>query len=306
MKTSDLPDVQAEKPEVEIGLNKVGIDGVKKLVEVEGKNRPIVLVGEFSAFVDLPAGRKGVDMSRNIEATNEVLDEMTKNKVESIEKLCRHISEELLDRHSYTTRTEVKMEADYVYKEKTPESNKDTQGSAKVYAGGVAGRQSKEYIGVEVTGVTACPCSQSMMEEEARQKLKKLDVNEDSIKEFLEDIPQPAHSQRSNSFISIKTEKVSVDIEDLIEIARSSMSSKIYNLAKREDEHFMTKEMHKNPKFVEDSVRDMAKIAVKKLDLPDDALVTLKQRNEESIHQHDVYSEVVKEFGQIRNMVSKK
>lgn len=81
------------------------------------------------------------------------------------------------------------------------------------------------------------------------------------------------------------------------------MSSRIYNLAKRPDEHSMTREMHENARFVEDVVREMARNVSERFDLPDDAVVTMKQENEESIHQHNAYSERIMTFGDLRRQI---
>jgi GTP cyclohydrolase FolE2 len=49
---------------------------------------------------------------------------------------------------------------------------------------------------------------------------------------------------------------------------------------------------HKNPRFVEDCVRQMAKKVLAEFEyLSGDSVVTIKQTNEESIHQHDAYAE---------------
>lgn len=43
---------------------------------------------------------------------------------------------------------------------------------------------------------------------------------------------------------------------------------------------------------MEDCVREMAKRVVEKFSyLPGDSIITIKQTNEESIHQHDAYAE---------------
>ncbi|MCL7417749.1 MAG: GTP cyclohydrolase, FolE2/MptA family, partial [Halalkalicoccus sp.] len=71
-----LPDVQADSPEVTVGLSQVGVTGVDKLVKVARPDeRPIVLMADFSVFVDLPSWRKGADMSRNMEVINEILED---------------------------------------------------------------------------------------------------------------------------------------------------------------------------------------------------------------------------------------
>ncbi|MFW5929713.1 MAG: GTP cyclohydrolase MptA [Halobacteriota archaeon] len=305
MNTSQLPDVQAGRPEVEVGLERVGVTGVQKLVEVGREDdRPLVFMAEFDVYVDLPAERKGIDMSRNMEVTNEVVDDLTREPVYRVEDLCAEIAERLLGRHDYTTRTEVEMEADYMYRERTPASDLDTQGFAVVHASAVATDEGvRRSIGVEVTGTTACPCAQGMMEGEAAEKLDELGLSDSEVDDFLSDVPQAAHNQRSRSYLSVEGEDVEVDVDDLLEIARDSMSSRIYNLAKRPDEHHMVQEMHRNSKFVEDVVREMAREVVASLDLSDDAVVSMKQVNEESIHQHDAYSERVARFGDLRDQI---
>jgi len=65
----------------------------------------------------------------------------------------------------------------------------------------------------------------------------------------------------------------------------------------------MTQQMHENARFVEDVVREMAAGVADEFDLPDDAVVTMTQENEESIHQHNAYSERVMTFGDLRKEV---
>ena len=306
MSSESLPDVQATKPEVEVGLNRVGVTDVKKLVKVSrSDDRPLVFTAEFNVYVDLPSERKGIDMSRNMEVTNEVLDDLTREPVYRVEDLCAEIASRLLDRHDYTTRAEVEMEAEYMYREDTPSTEMETQGFADVHASAVAnGEGVRKSIGVEVTGTTACPCAQGMMRKDAGDKLRELGLEENRIEEFFEEIPQAAHNQRSRSYLEVEADgDVRVSLDRIIEVARDSMSSRVYNLAKRPDEHSMTREMHENARFVEDVVREMARNVSDSFELPDDAVVTMKQENEESIHQHNAYSERVMTFGDLRRQI---
>ena len=58
---------------------------------------------------------------------------------------------------------------------------------------------------------------------------------------------------------------------------------------------------HKKPMFVEDCVREMAKRVVETFTAPpDDSIITIKQINEESIHQHDAVAERVASIGDLR------
>jgi GTP cyclohydrolase-4 len=83
-----------------------------------------------------------------------------------------------------------------------------------------------------------------------------------------------------------------VDLEKIIRIVKDSMSSGIYELLKRGDEGAVVLAAHKNPRFVEDCVREMAKKVLAEFEyLSGDSVVTIKQTNEESIHQHDAYAE---------------
>jgi len=54
----------------------------------------------------------------------------------------------------------------------------------------------------------------------------------------------------------------------------------------------MTYEAHADAKFVEDCVRALAEGTVDEFGhLPDDAVIHMKQSNDESIHQHNAHAE---------------
>ena len=306
--SQQLPDVQASSPEVTVGLNRVGVTGVEKLVKVARPDqRPIILMAEFEVFVDLPSWRKGADMSRNMEVIDETLEEAVSEPTYRVEDVCGDTAERLLDKHDYTTKAEVRMEAEYVIREETPASGRPTQSSADIIAAATATEEegTTEKIGARVTGMTVCPCSQGMSASRARETLRGLDIDDETIDKFLEQAPQPGHSQRGHATLTIESSGApEVDLNELIEVARDSMSARIYNMAKRPDEDHMTYQSHQNAKFVEDCVRSMAEGVVDEFpDLPDDAIVTMKQSNDESIHQHNAHAERVAEFGTLRSEV---
>ncbi len=306
--SEQLPDVQATSPDVTVGLNRVGVTGVEKLVKLGRENkRPIVLMAEFEVFVDLPSWRKGADMSRNMEVIDETLEAAVAEEVYRVENVCGEAAERLLEKHDYTEQAEVKMKAEYVTREETPVSEKPTQSTATIIASATATEDgTREEIGAEVTGMTVCPCSQGMSVARARQTLTDLDVEEEVIDEFLEEVPQPGHSQRGHATLTVETAgDPPVDLNELIEIARESMSARIYNLAKRPDEDHMTYQSHSDAKFVEDCVRSMAEGVVEAYpDLDDDAIVRMEQSNDESIHQHNAHAERVATFEALASEVN--
>jgi len=298
-----LPDVQASRPDVAVGLNHVGVTGVEKLVTIDrADRRPIVLMADFEVFVDLPGWRKGADMSRNMEVIDETLEAAVSESAYRVEDVCGDAAERLLAKHDYTTKADVRMEAEYVTRDETPASGRPTQSTADIIASATATEDgTREEIGARVTGITVCPCSQGMSTTRARETLRDLDVEEDVIDEFLATVPQPGHSQRGHATLTIESDGApDVDLNEIIEVARDAMSARIYNLAKRPDEDHMTVEAHRNARFVEDCVRALAEGVVEHFPgLPDDAVVTMKQSNDESIHQHNAHAERVATVGDL-------
>ena len=260
--------------------------------------RPVVFISNFDVYVDLPGSLKGANLSRNFEVIDEVLQQAIDGKVNEIENLCSAVARKLLDRHEYADRTEVLMRSEFMVKRETPVSHTTCHEVVKVHARAIAKRTFREpivrkSIGAEVTGMTACPCAQNIMKERANHVLEGLGIDQKTIDAFFAEVPMATHNQRGRGFLCIETDDDQhVDLEKIIHILKESMSSGIYELLKRGDESAVVLAAHKNPRFVEDCVREMAKKVLTGFDyLPGDAVVTIKQTNEESIHQHDAYAE---------------
>jgi len=295
----ELPDVQSSLPEVRINLTRVGVKNVQKLVEVArpGK-RPVIFISNFDVFVDLPGSLKGANLSRNFEVIDDVLQQAIDGEVKVIEELCSVVARKLLDRHEYAERTEVRMQSQFMVRRETPISETSCHEVVNVHASAIAQRNDgspiiRKSIGAEVIGMTACPCAQNIMKDHALHVLENLGVAEDTINAFFDEVPMATHNQRGRGFLCIETDDDQrVSLEKIIKILKDSMSARIYELLKRGDESYVVMEAHKNPRFVEDCVREMArKVIAQFRDLPGDSIVTIKQTNEESIHQHNAYAE---------------
>ncbi|AFV23591.1 hypothetical protein Mpsy_1383 [Methanolobus psychrophilus R15] len=308
-----LPDIQANRPQIAINLTRVGVTNVKKLVEVKRKERrPIVLIATFDIFVDLPSHLKGANLSRNFEAVDEVLEKAVNMPVYEIEQLCSDVAQSLLNRHEYATRAEVLLKSEYVVKRESPSTKMECQEVVDIFAEAIAMREDvenivvKKLIGAEVVGMTACPCAQEIMRDNARKELESLKIEDIKIAEFLHRVPMATHNQRGRGIISIEVEGSKfVSLDKIIEIIERSMSSSVFELLKRSDEAMVVQRAHNNPKFVEDCVRTMAKNVVKDFPLlPDEAIVTIKQINEESIHRHNAFAERLATLGELRNEIS--
>ncbi|MBI4363090.1 MAG: GTP cyclohydrolase I FolE2 [Euryarchaeota archaeon] len=310
-----LADIQSLHPTVPINLTRVGITGVKKLVEVSrpGARRPIILISDFDLFVDLPARMKGANLSRNMEAMNEVLEEAVRRPIYEIEDLCGEVARRLLERHDYASRAEVRLRAELMVERKTPVTKIGCQEMVDIFseARHTRGGEERKLVGAEVLGMTACPCAQEMMRDQAADALREFKLKPEQIERFLEKVPTASHNQRSRGIIAVETtdkprrggapQETRVPLETLIRIIEDSMSSEIFELLKRPDEAHVVHRAHTRPQFVEDCVRAMAQRVVEELDnLPGTALVTIKQVNEESIHRHDAFAERTATLGELR------
>ncbi|MCD7781742.1 MAG: GTP cyclohydrolase MptA [Methanosphaera sp.] len=299
MSIPDFPDTQDKQPEVQLYLTRVGITGVKKLLKINREDkRPIILLPTFNAYVDLPNTQKGIHMSRNTEAISDVINEVTDDYGTQLETVCADIAKKLLDKHEYALKAEVEAESEYIINKLSPVTNKKTQETTTILAKAIAQKDSngdvtvRKMIGTEVVGMTVCPCAQESVEKASREKLLEF-LDEQTTQKVIDSVTFASHNQRGRGTILLEVpESQNVNVDDLIDVIQSSMSSPVCEILKRPDENRIVTNAHQKPVFVEDCVRNMVIGLLDKYpDLPDDSIVTFKQVNEESIHQHNAYAE---------------
>jgi GTP cyclohydrolase-4 len=225
-----------------------------------------------------------------------MIESSVSGRVQSLEELCANICDHLLKRHEYASYAEVHISADYFLEKKT-HSGKKTLEAYKLLARSTAKKNGdhRRMIGVEVIGMTACPCAM----ETAYQILAKDRAKKGSCG----DVPSITHNQRNRTQLLLEVpKKALVEADDLIEIVESSMSSPTYGILKREDEARVVIDAHRNPKFVEDVVREILSKVLKRYNhLPDDVHITVRSESEESIHKHNAFAERVTTLKELRN-----
>lgn len=285
-------DLQYGKGEAGFKLTRVGVKGVRKpiLVKREGISNTLnnILNCSIDIYVDLPASQKGSHMSRNVEVINEVVAESIESPIVGIEDLASTICVKLLDHHEYAQTADVSIRAEYFRTSKTP-LGKDTFEMYVLMGGGhiERGGHMTKNIGVQVIGMTACPCAQQTVTE---------------MLEYQGDMPVMSHNQRNVCTLMVTMpEDVSIEADDLIDIVQDSFSSPTYELLKRPDEGQVVINAHRNTKFVEDVVRGVLERFVERYsDLPDDVYVDVVSDSEESIHKHDAFAQRVGYLGELR------
>jgi len=285
-------DLQYGKGLAEYKLSRVGVKGVRKpvLIQREGINGTLnhILNCTLDIYVDLPADQKGSHMSRNVEVLNEIVDESVKKPYTAIEDVAAEICKRLLVHHEYAQIGEVTIEAEYFRSTKTP-LGKDTFEAYTLLSGGHIERNGDltKMVGVEVIGMTACPCGQQTVTE-------MLDIKSE--------VPVMTHNQRNVCTLSVyMPENVSIEAEELIEIVEDAFSSPTFELLKRPDEGQVIINAHSKTRFVEDVVRCVLENFVNRYpDLPDEVFVDVISDSEESIHKHDAFAEREATLGELR------
>jgi GTP cyclohydrolase I/GTP cyclohydrolase-4 len=285
-------DVQAGPPAIAVGLSRVGVTGVEKVVRIHDE----LFYARLDCYVDLPSDQKGAHMSRFEEVINEAIGEVVlRESPFRAETLAQHIAERVRSRQR-AERAEVTIAARYPEHKPAPVSGVQTQEIYTLYGRAVCtAAGTRRVIGVSATGITACPCAQELVAARARERLTREGFSGEEIDRILASVPVATHNQRGLATLHIGClENCDAEIDGgaLLAIAEASMSSEIYELMKRTDEVAVVEKAHARPRFVEDCVREMIAGVVAAFPLLDgESFVSARQENLETIHQHNVVAE---------------
>jgi GTP cyclohydrolase I len=245
-----LPDLQAERPEHPIALTRVGVANFRFPVTLRRKDEVLRTFVTIEAAVNLPSDQRGAHMSRFAEEIVQAFS--LPMEAALFEELAERLANELLDAHDYAHHCTVSLET---------ESHVDGH-PYKLFASFNTATQQR-ILGVEVHGALACPCAMAMT-------------------------GGLSHNQRGRLRIELQTNGYHIPAEELVAIAENAFSTPVRLLLKRPQEKAIVEAMHRNPKFVEDVVRD--------------CVIALRERYRgvwarvrcdsfESIHPYDVFAE---------------
>lgn len=258
-----LKDTQNLKDTRGIDIQKVGIKHVEMPLTIQRKNESNQVVNaKARASVSLPRHYKGTHMSRFVE----VLSEWKNKNLLGIDmKGCLAAIVKKLNAQS----GELEFNFKYFIDKKSPVTKLTCPMSYDCSFLGVMsnpGKENENYkftLGVKVPVTTLCPCSKEISD-------------------------CGAHNQRA--IVSVKVsydEENQIWIEDLVKIIEKHGSCEIYPLLKRPDEKFVTEKAYKNPKFVEDILRDVV------LELRENKIINsfeVECESFESIHNHSAWA----------------
>ena len=237
-------------------------------------------------------------MSRFPELFEEAIEAVVGAEALHVEALAEHIARHIVGRQS-ALRAEARITAQWPVRRTTPVSRLSTQEMVSLVgiAAATADRV-RRVVGVEATGINACPCAQGLVRGRAAERLA--EAGYEDVERILDLVPLATHHQRGRGSLYVGTE-LQLDANDLVAVVQGSMSAPIYELLKRPDELFVVEHAHLQPRFVEDSVRLSVKGALETMpELADDDFVFARQINFETIHAHDVLAEREGTVGEIR------
>ena len=246
-------DVQNQKPENEIELEKVGIEGLRKLVTLKRAKATYNVIVTINSYITLPANLRGVHMSRFVESVK-----ATPTTASSIEDLAELISKQALEKHGFDCQTEVFGELPY---DRTRPGGEKESSIAQMFAK-YSTKTRKKTAGIQINGALACPCSKEMCH-------------------------GLTHNQRGSLSVEIDSNQ-KTQLLDVIDICSQSFSSPIFSLLKRSEEKKVVEQMHENARFVEDVTRKCVQLLKEKYP---DRYCKVKCVSIESIHDHNVFSE---------------
>jgi GTP cyclohydrolase IV len=299
-------DVQAQPPPLALSLSRVGVTGVEKVIRLRQNGTEQLFSARFECVIELGPNQKGAHMSRFEEVINDAIGEVVLGEATfRAETLAERIAQLVRTRQG-ARRAEVSIEARFPEHKPAPVSGIKTQELYTLHGCAVASELgTRRLIGVTAQGITACPCAQELVVGAARERLEADGFESEEIDRILAAVPVATHNQRGLGTLHVGCTELcedEIDAAALLEIVEQSMSSEIYELMKRADEAHVVEKAHRRPRFVEDCVREMVRGVIDRFPaLADQAFVSARQVNLETIHQHDVVAERFGTLGEIRS-----
>jgi GTP cyclohydrolase IV len=276
------------------------VQGVEKAIRLRWGGAEKLISAEIDCSVDLDPRQKGVHMSRFPEVFEEAIDEVVLEEAFLVEELAEHIARRIVARQS-AGRAEVRITARYPLARRTPVTGLATQELIALIGIAAASESgARRIVGVQATGINACPCAQGLVRNQATERLLEAGFDGVDVERILELVPLATHNQRGRGTLYVGSGHP-VNAEQLARIVEGSMSSPVYELLKRPDELFVVEHAHLQPRFVEDSVRIALQSVLERYAELDNAdFLLARQLNFETIHSHDVVAERHGTVGELR------
>ena len=251
-----MKDIQNQRDDRNISINKVGIKNIRYPITVmDRKNNIQNTVASINMYVDLPHDSKGTHMSRFVEMLHEFRPEVS---LKSFSLILDQMKKDLNAASSH-----IEVAFPYFIRKEAPVSKSPGLMDYSCRLIGSSDPDGKlDLVSEVIVPISSvCPCSKEISD-------------------------GGAHNQRGEVRLSTRFKKF-IWIEDMITLVEGAASCDVYSVLKRIDEKWVTEKGFNNPKFVEDIVRDIARVLMR-----DDNITwfAVSVENFESIHHHSAYA----------------
>jgi GTP cyclohydrolase I len=250
-----MADVQSDADIRRLAIDRVGVGSLRyPLTFTDVGDEPQATVAICSAYVGLPAERKGTHMSRLIEWIDSARHGLSLATLpDSMRTLMQKLD---------ATTAQVEFSFPWFVRKAAPVSGVESLMDYAVRLRADAGPNGSALtLSVVVPVTSLCPSSKAIAD-------------------------YGAHSQRSHVTLTVQPTSPFA-ISDLIAIAEEEASAELYGVLKRSDEKYVTERAYDHPKFVEDLVRSVASRLVGDTRF---TRWTVEAENFESIHNHSAYA----------------
>ena len=292
---TDVPSSVALKPYT---IDRAGIVEQSAYIKVRSLSNPDAYVPMFidvKMQVEL-SGHRGIHMSRCEQALFSLIDDNHASLDEFTEKLATKILE-LQD----SDKAYVSAEGTYIHERLTKRSHKQSYDKMTLRSQTIVTNDSTDtVIGISAFNMTGCPCTETFTKFAVVPGLKEKGFNLEQISQILEITNSGTHTQRGIATVNVSKTTSGVTYEKLYEVLDKSCHL-VYELLKRPDEHELVVRVLRNPQFTEDVVRDIVHQTNELLkdELVDSSKIFASSQLFDSIHIHDVYTEIEKTFGEL-------
>ena len=289
-----------------VSLSRVGVANVEKVIRIGPPGAEQLYYAKLDCYVDLGPDHRGAHGARFEEIVNDVIGEaVLGERGFKAEQLAQNVAEQVRERQG-ARRAEMRIAARYPEHKPAPVSGIATQEIYTLFGAAMATEHgTRRLIGVAARGMTASPDTQELVAGRSRERLLAEGFTDDEIRRIFEAVPLATHDQRGLGTLHLGLPEgceADIDAADLLAIVEASMSSEIYELMKRSDEGAVVEKAHRRPRFVEDCVDEAIRGAIARFDgLGDDAFVSARQENLETIYQHEVVAERHGLLGELRH-----
>jgi len=293
----ELTDVPSSIPLQPFSINKAGIVNQFAYITVRSlfSEEYVPVYCKVGMQVSLQ-GHRGIHMSRCEEALFELVDQ----RHESLESFASQLAKRLQEVQSAEA-AYVELEGFYLANRKTVKTQRTSHDRLILTVECHRSHATESIkIGMTAFNMTACPCTRTYTKFAVVPKLREMGLSLDQIRQILSVTNSGTHTQRGLATIVLDKNADDVTHGALYTILNESCHL-VFELLKRPDEHDLVVRALQRPQFTEDVAREIAQAALSRFGetVPSATTIAITSTLFDSIHIHDVYTEITSTFGEL-------